>query len=79
MYEREKRNLYVYRRRHVSLKTIRPIRFLQPMNEKTYSRRSAQLLQQIQTHPHKEELLNIMLQQMTDSNNTYTIPSVKIL
>ena len=43
------------------------------MNKKTYSRRSAQLLQQIQTHPHKDELLNIMLEQMTDSNNTYTL------
>ena len=47
------------------------------MNDKTYSRRSAQLLQQIQLHPHKDELLNIMLEQVTDSNNTYTIPSVK--
>jgi hypothetical protein len=49
------------------------------MNDQTYTRRSAQLLQQIQLHPHKDELLNIMLQQMTDSNNTYTIPSVKNL
>ena len=43
------------------------------MNEHTYSRRYAELLQQIQTHPHKDELLNIMLEQMTDSNNTYSI------
>ena len=47
------------------------------MNEKTYSRRSAELLQQIQTHPHRDEIVNIMQQQMTDSNNTYTIPSSK--
>ena len=43
------------------------------MNETTYTRRSNELLQQIQNHPHKDELLNIMLQQMADSNNTYSI------
>ena len=43
------------------------------MNKKTYTRRSDQLLQQIQNHPHKDELLNIMLAQMTDSKNTYSI------
>ena len=43
------------------------------MNKTTYSRRYAELLQQIQTHPHKDELLNIMLEQMTDSKNTYTL------
>jgi len=43
------------------------------MNKRTYSRRSAELLQQIQKHPHKDELINIMLQQMADSNNTYTL------
>ena len=43
------------------------------MNKTTYSRRYAELLQQIQTHPHKDELLNIMLEQMTDSNNTYIL------
>ena len=43
------------------------------MNKRTYSKRSAQLLQQIQTHPHKDELINIMLQQMAESNNTYSI------
>ena len=45
------------------------------MNKTTYSRRYAELLQQIQNHPHKDELLNIMLEQMTDSNNTYSISS----
>ena len=45
------------------------------MNKKTYTRRSDQLLQQIQNHPHKDELLNIMLEQLTDSNNTYSISS----
>jgi len=43
------------------------------MNKTTYSRRYAELLQQIETHPHKNELLHIMLEQMTDSNNTYNI------
>ena len=49
------------------------------MRTKTFKRRSAQLLQQIQNHPHKDELLNIMLEQLTDSNTTYTIPSVKTI
>ena len=43
------------------------------MNETTYTRRSEELLQQIQTHPHKEEIVNIMQQQMLDSNNTYIL------
>ena len=43
------------------------------MNKTTYSRRYAELLQQIQNHPHKEELVNLMLQQLADSNNTYSI------
>ena len=47
------------------------------MNKRTYSRRSAELLQQIQNHPLKDEIVNIMQQQMLDSNNTYTIPSSK--
>ena len=47
------------------------------MNKTTYKRRSNELLQQIQNHPHREEIVNIMSQQMLDSNNTYTIPSDK--
>ena len=47
------------------------------MNETTYTRRSNELLQQIHNHPHKDEIVNIMQQQMLDSNNTYTIPSEK--
>jgi len=47
------------------------------MNETTYTRRSNELLQAIQSHPHKEEIVNIMSQQLADSNNTYTIPSDK--
>ena len=43
------------------------------MNKRTHAIRSAELLQQIQKHPHKDELVNIMLQQMADSNNTYSI------
>lgn len=48
------------------------------MNETTYKRRSNELLQQIQKHPLKDEIVNIMQQQMLDSKNTYTIPSDKI-
>ena len=78
MYAREQGIIYVYRRRYVPLKTHRFTRFQQQlMNKTTYSRRSAQLLQQIQNHPHKEEIVNLMSQQMLDSNNTYTIPSNK--
>ena len=47
------------------------------MNEATYTRRFSELLQQIQNHPHKEEIVNIMQQQETDSKNTYTILSSK--
>lgn len=47
------------------------------MNETTYTRRSNELLRQIQNHPHMEEIVNIMSQQMIDSNTTYTIPSEK--
>ena len=43
------------------------------MNKRTFAIRSAELLQQIQKHPHKDELVNLMLQQMADSNNTYSI------
>ena len=49
------------------------------MRTKTFNRRYEQLLQQIQNHPHKDELVNIMLQQMQDSITTYTIPSVKTI
>ena len=47
------------------------------MNETTYTRRFEELLRKIQTHPHKDEIVNIMQQQLADSNNTYTIPSSK--
>ena len=47
------------------------------MNKTTYTRRSEELLQAIQTHPHRDEIVNIMQQQMTDCKNTYTIPSSK--
>ena len=47
------------------------------MNETTYTRRLEELLQKLQTHPHKDEIVNIMQQQLADSNNTYTIPSSK--
>ena len=40
------------------------------MNVKTYTRRSNELLQQIQNHPHRDELLNIMLQQLVDEEKT---------
>jgi len=47
------------------------------MNETTYTRRANELLMEIQNHPHKDEIVNIMTQQLADSNNTYTIPSSK--
>ena len=47
------------------------------MNETTYTRRSKELLHAIQTHPHKDEIVNIMQQQMTQSKKTYTIQSRK--
>ena len=43
------------------------------MNKTTYTRRSKELLQQIQTHPHKDEIVNIMLEQIAESNNTYIL------
>ena len=43
------------------------------MNKKTFERRSAQLLQEIHNHPHMEEIVKIMSQQISDSNNTYTM------
>ena len=43
------------------------------MNKRTFAIRSAELLRDILKHPHKDELVNLMLQQMADSNNTYSI------
>lgn len=43
------------------------------MNKATYSRRSAELLQQIQKHPHKDELVNLMLQQLSDDETSDTV------
>ena len=43
------------------------------MNNRTFAIRSAELLQQIQKHPHKDELVNIMLQQLQDDENTYRV------
>ena len=42
------------------------------MNETTYTRRSNKLLNQIVHHPHKDELLYIMYQQIQDELNTPT-------
>lgn len=47
------------------------------MNKNTQTKRLAQLLQQIQTHPLKDEIVNIMQQQLADGNSTNTIPSEK--
>ena len=41
--------------------------------ESVFAIRSAELLRDILKHPHKDELVNIMLQQMAESNNTYSI------
>ena len=38
------------------------------MNTKTYSRRYNSLLRDISIHPHKDELLQIMYQQLQDDN-----------
>lgn len=42
------------------------------MNQKTYSRRYDTLLRDISVHPHKDELLNIMYQQLQDDVDTST-------
>jgi len=36
------------------------------MNEKTFNIRKAELLRDINKHPHKDELLNIMQQQLAE-------------
>ena len=38
------------------------------MNEKTYTKRMSQLLQQLSTHPHKKELMQLMLQQIHEDS-----------
>ena len=38
------------------------------MNETTYTRRYNSLLRDISVHPHKDELLQIMYQQLQDEN-----------
>ena len=38
------------------------------MNERTFNIRKAELLRDINKHPHKDELLNIMQQQIADDN-----------
>jgi hypothetical protein len=43
------------------------------MNKRTFAIRSAELLQQIQKHPHKDELVNLMLQQLADYETSYTV------
>ena len=42
------------------------------MNKKTYSRRYDTLLRDISVHPHKDELLNLMYQQVQDDVDTST-------
>ncbi len=38
------------------------------MNEKTYSRRYNSLLRDISIHPHKDEILSLMYQQLQDED-----------
>lgn len=38
------------------------------MTERTFNIRKAELLRDINKHPHKKELLNIMQQQLVDDN-----------
>ena len=47
------------------------------MNKTTYTRLSNNLLRQIQCHPHKDELLHIMYQQLQDELDTPTTISSK--
>ena len=42
------------------------------MNETTYTRRYNTLLRDISIHPHKDELLNLMYQQVQDDVDTST-------
>jgi len=43
------------------------------MNITTYTRRSNNLLREISIHPHKDELLQLMYQQIQDELDTQTI------
>ena len=45
------------------------------MNTNTYSRRYDTLLRDISVHPHKDELLNIMYQQVQDDCEEVKIPT----
>ena len=42
------------------------------MNERTFNIRKAELLRDINKHPHKDELLNIMQQQIAEDCVTVT-------
>ena len=42
------------------------------MNKKTFTRRCDVLLRDISVHPHRDELLNIMYQQLQDDVDTDT-------
>ena len=45
------------------------------MNNRTFQIRYAELLRDVNKHPHRSELLNILQQQLADDNvtvNTYT-------
>lgn len=44
------------------------------MTERTFNIRKAELLRDINKHPHKDELVNIMLQQLQDDTNTCNLP-----
>ena len=45
------------------------------MNKKTFLRRYNRLLRDISVHPHKDELLNIMYQQVQDDCAEVKIPT----
>ena len=45
------------------------------MNDTTYTRRYNTLLRDISVHPHKDELLNIMYQQVQDDCAEVKIPT----
>lgn len=39
------------------------------MTNKTFSRRVAQLIQQLENHPHRDEIIKLAEEQLIDDNN----------
>lgn len=47
------------------------------MNRTTYTKRMLQLLHELSTHPHKEELLQLMLQQRQEDSSLSVMSTVQ--